>query len=201
MNIFYKEKLPILFYNQLIPNSIVLILAIYLTMNKYSPLHAALSIGILFFYSYFIHMLFHLLPSVINVHMIFHHIKTDNVVKKYINLFIETFVNIGFFIIFYLLQKLLHFEYVPTILILFYGLLYTSVHIINYSIFHTSEKHVTHHITSDKPSSAKNYGPDFIDHVFGTNSDEEFKNYNHILPNILISFIITYHIYEYSNKL
>jgi hypothetical protein len=83
---------------------------------------------------------------------------------------------------------------------MFYGLLYISVHIINYSIFHTSEKHIKHHITSNKTLSPQNYGPDFIDHIFGTNSDEEFENYNHILPNILISFIITYYIYEYSNK-
>lgn len=193
-----KEKLPNFFCNQLIPNSIILILAIYLTIHKYSPIHTMISISILFFYSYFIHMLFHLFPNFINVHMIFHHTNNNNnnnVVKKYIYLLIETFVNIGFFIIFYFLQKLLHVEYVPTILIVFYGIIYISVHIINYSIFHTSEKHIKHHKTTSITLLSQNYGPDLIDHIFGTNSDQEFENYNHILPNILISFIITCYIY------
>ena len=189
MSIIDKYKLPNFFYNQFIPNTIVCVLGIYLTIDKYTPIHSLISIFILFFYSYFIHFLFHKFPDIINIHMKIHHKKT--------NTLFETIVNILFFIIFYFLQKIINFEFVPTILIVFYGLIYVSVHIINYSIYHTTEKHIKHHTSSNSDNLTKNYGPDIVDHLFGTNSDNKFENYNHILPNILVSFLVTYYIFCY----
>ena len=197
MSIIDKYKLPNFFYNQFIPNTIVCVLGIYLTIDKYTPIHSLISIFILFFYSYFIHFLFHKFPDIINIHMKIHHKKTNTLFEKYINLLIETIVNILFFIIFYFLQKIINFEFVPTILIVFYGLIYVSVHIINYSIYHTTEKHIKHHTSSNSDNLTKNYGPDIVDHLFGTNSDNKFENYNHILQNILVSFLVTYYIFCY----
>ena len=51
--------------------------------------------------------------------------------------------------------------------------------------------------TDENKESACNYGPDFIDHLFNTKCDKNtFENYNHIIPNILISFLLTYYLYK-----
>lgn len=198
MHVINKINLPDFFYNQLIQNLSIVVFAIYLTINNYTPLRAIISIGILYFYSYFVHILLHKFPNtVINLHTRFHHINTPSIVYKYVYLFIELISNIGFFIIFYILQRVTHINFVPNILIFYYGFIYSSIHIINYSIFHLSEKHIDHHKTSDIDyHSTKNYGPDFLDHLFGTNGDNKFENYNHVLPNILISFFISYYIFK-----
>lgn len=195
MNVIGKNSLPNLFSEQAIPNSIVGICSMYLTYEKYSPIQSVLSVILLFFYAYFIHKKFHFMPDLINLHMKYHHNKIIDSLEKNMNLIIETVVNIVFFLIFYLFQKLIHIQFVPTVIIFFYGFIYVSIHIINYSIFHIAEKHIKHHNTSNPDGDTVNYGPDLADHLFGTNSDESFENYNHILPNTLISLIISYFIF------
>jgi hypothetical protein len=86
---------------------------------------------------------------------------------------------------------------VPEIIIFYYGFLYTTVHIINYSIFHTANEHVLHHDTTDDNTvKTCNYGPDLMDKIFETNYSNKFENYNHIIPNIMMSFLITYYFYK-----
>ena len=101
-----------------------------------------------------------------------------------------------FFVIFYFIQKLLNIDFVPNIIIVYYALIYVSVHIINYSVFHLAKSHVIHHETTTEEKKTCNYGPDFADHLFGTNYDDNFENYNHIIPNILMAFLITYYLYK-----
>jgi len=128
--------------------------------------------------------------------MNYHHDKEKNKETFWwiVNLFIELTANILFFVIFYLCQSLLNIKYIPAMLIFYYGFIYVSVHIVNYSIFHTSTEHVIHHKTSNR-TVAYNYGPDLLDHLFQTNYSNKFENYNNIIPNILIAFIITYYAY------
>ena len=77
----------------------------------------------------------------------------------------------------------------------YYGFIYVSVHIINYSLFHASPEHVIHHNSSNS-SKIYNFGPDLIDHIFYTNYSNTFENYNHIIPNILMAFLVTYYFYK-----
>ena len=199
LDLLNKKYLPDFFNSQFIPNFFVLILGILLTYKKYSPFLIGISIFILYVYSYFIHVLFHNLPEIINMHVNLHHNyeENKNIGKRIFNLLIEIGTNILFFVIFYYLQKLLHINFVPEIIIFYYGFLYTTVHIINYSIFHTANEHVLHHDTTDDNTvKTCNYGPDLMDKIFETNYSNKFENYNHIIPNIMMSFLITYYFYK-----
>jgi len=199
-HLFLKNNLPQIFRNQFIPNFIVFIFGFFLTYKKYSPVLSFVSIMILYFYSYFIHKLFHYFPDVLNIHLNNHHNHKENSIKivKIINLMIELFSNIMFFVIFYYIQKFLSIDFVPKILIFYYGFIYVSVHIINYSIFHASHAHVLHHKSSENKDKSKtcNYGPDLVDHIFHTNCNKKIENYNHIIANTLVSFLITYYLYK-----
>lgn len=196
IDIITKSRLPNYFYNQFIPSFMVLIFGLLLGYKKYSPLLIMISITILYYYSYFIHRLFHNFPKFMNIHMKFHHNKNNkNIVMKYINLLIELITNIMFFVIFYFVQKLFFTNFVPEIYIFYYGFIYVSVHIINYSLFHAAPEHIIHHDSCDS-AKVYNYGPDLIDHIFNTNYSKNFENYNHIIPNILMSFLLTYYFYK-----
>lgn len=200
LHLLLKEKLPSIFYNQFIPDYIIFILSIILTYKKYSPLLTGVSMVILYFYSYFIHKLFHYLPIIMNIHLKYHHNHSENkkIIHKYLNLAVELFSNIMFFVIFYYIQKVLGINFVPEILIFYYGFIYVSVHIVNYSIFHVSEAHILHHANSSSIEKKENcnYGPDLVDHIFVTNCNKNIENYNHIIINTLLSFLFTYYFYK-----
>ena len=192
-NVLKKETLPKIFSNQIITAIIAYIGGVLLTYKLFSPFKVVLSVFILYVYSYFIHRLFHLFPKQINIHMNFHHVHRENqsYLEKYVNLFVECISNILFFVLFYYIQRGLFIDYVPTIIIFYYGFIYTSIHIVNYSLFHTANSHVQHH-----ENKVCNFGPDVLDHLFSTNCDQTIENYNHIIPNILVSFIVTYLVFR-----
>jgi len=128
----------------------------------------------------------------------FHHNVEENK-TKFINAvewLIELFVNIMFFVLFYFIQTFLRIDFVPEIIIFYFGFIYVTIHVINYSLFNISQKHVIHHTSYNKNTKLYNYGPDFVDHLFATNSSAEFENYDHLIPNGLISFLITYYLYN-----
>lgn len=195
-----KGSFPNYFYNQFIQIFTIIIIALILGYKKYSPIIILVSILILYFYSYFIHRLFHTIPeylNCINIHMRFHHNVEENKNKfiKTVEWLIELFVNIMFFVIFYFIQTILRIDFVPEIIIFYYGFIYVTVHVINYSLFHTSQKHIIHHTSCNK-KKVYNYGPDLVDHIFSTNSSTDFENYDHLMPNVLIAFLITYYFYK-----
>lgn len=183
--------------NQFIPIFIVIVCSLILTHKTISPLRAATSIGILFYFSYFVHIFFHNLPDIFNIHINCHHDveSNKNIINRYINLFIEVATNVMFFVIFYFIQMALNIDFVPNIIIVYYAIIYISVHIVNYSLLHLAKSHVIHHQTTGQKKTC-NYGPDYADHVFGTNYDDTFENYDHIIPNAIISFFITYYLYK-----
>uniref|UniRef100_A0A6C0LB91 Fatty acid hydroxylase domain-containing protein n=1 Tax=viral metagenome TaxID=1070528 RepID=A0A6C0LB91_9ZZZZ len=193
-----KNTLPHLICHQFIPGFTFLVLGILLTYKTISPIRTALSIILIFLYSYFIHKLFHHLPKPINIHMFIHHNhkNENNSFVKYTNLFIECLMNIFFFVLFYYIQQGLSNHFVPNIIIFYYGFVYTTIHIINYSIFHCSKAHVIHHKTGANINKTCNYGPDVLDHLFKTNYDEKIENYNHILLNIIFAFFASYYVFK-----
>lgn len=145
----------------------------------------------IWYWAYFIHRLYHILPCTgifryINIHLSLHHAH-EKVMPRALELALETFQNAIWFGILYVLQELSDIHIVPTSIIVFSVLVYTSVHIINYSVF-GSEKHRLQHLHPDT-----NFGPDFLDHVFGTNSDPEFENMAHFIPNSILASLAIKH--------
>jgi sterol desaturase/sphingolipid hydroxylase (fatty acid hydroxylase superfamily) len=167
-----------------------------LTYKKYSPIVITLSIFFVCLYSYFYHVIAHKIPRQFNIHTLFHHNHKDNEkqINFIINLIIETFFNIFLFYIIYKAQQIMNVNYIPNIIIFFIGLLYTSVHIINYSIFHLDQAHVLHHLSNNDKTC--NFGFDALDHLFGTNCNNKYENMCHFIPNILLTFLITYYVYK-----
>lgn len=148
---------------------------------------------ILFYYSYLIHYFIHKIPDNINLHILYHHNKGK---PKIINFYIELLLDIGFFVLFYFLKQLLGLTFITNSLIFYFGFIYVSVHLVNYSIFHTTKNHTNHHFINNKTKRNCNYGPDTLDHLFNSNCDEKFEDLNHIIPNSLISFLLTNYLFD-----
>jgi len=191
-NFLNKNYLPGFFRHQFIIFLLIYTFLVLLTYKKYPPIQIGLGLVIIFTYSYFIHIIFHNLPSSINIHLLFHHNKNIKI-NKYINILIETLTNILFFYIFYFLQKASKINFVPNIIIIYYGIIYITIHNINYSIFHLADNHILHHNSKNK---ACNFGPDLLDHVFNTSCNNKYENYDPIIINTLFAFLITYYLYK-----
>ena len=138
---FKKKNMKGFMLNQFLPATLIIVVGMYLVKGKVSPLYTFFSIIFLYYYSYFIHIFFHNLPDSLNPHFIHHNNKE---LPRLINLLIETLTDILFFVILYGFQKLINYEIFPSILILYYGIIYISVHIINFSLFGV-ESHKKHH--------------------------------------------------------
>ena len=72
--------------------------------------------------------------------------------------------------------------------ILFYYIFYTTVHNVNYSIFHVNDVHEIHH-----KNVYLNLGPDICDIIFNTksNPEEGVEDTTHYIPNSLVATILT----------
>ena len=73
--------------------------------------------------------------------------------------------------------------------VMMYALFYTSIHIINYTLFESSI-HKKHHIELDRNNRICNLGPDFMDKLFSTECDNEYENTNKYMLNLIIVFMI-----------
>jgi hypothetical protein len=179
------------FRNQILVLLTLITCLFILTYKQYSILHISIGIVFIYLYSYFIHIFAHYFPHQINIHMLFHH---NNKQNKYVSFIAEFILNILMFLFLYIIQNITNFHIVPNIVILYYGIIYVTIHNINYTIFHTSESHIIHH--SSIENKTYNYGPDFLDHIFNTAYTNEYENYNHTLINIIVASLITYYIYK-----
>jgi hypothetical protein len=144
---------------------------------EYSPYLPAIGLIIMYGWIYFVHRGLHMLPkTILNPHVYFHH-QHDKTIDRRIELCMETVNDLcmGFSLL--LLQNLVGIHIVPTSVIVFYSLLYCSVHIVNYSII-GSTTHRNHH-----QSMYTNYGPDTLDHLFGTSTDGVWEDLTPITMN------------------
>ena len=72
--------------------------------------------------------------------------------------------------------------------VLFNSIIYTSVHYINYTIFHVNPYHEKHHIQMNT-----NYSPAILDSIFDTKHvDSRLENTLHMIPNMIVAFILTF---------
>jgi len=166
-----------------------------LQYDTYSTLHILTSSLYLWMGVYFVHRIIHYLPFdtciyYINLHLRLHH-ERKGFVSRAVELFIETTQQLIWFFIYAIAHYMLNIHIVSNAAVLFMAILYTSTHIINYSLLGSeitgSYKHEGHHKNSNV-----NYSPDFMDHIFGTNSDSTLENMSHTIPNIIGSFLIVY---------
>jgi hypothetical protein len=194
---FEKKSLLKFFYYQFIVLFLIFICIYLLTYKKHSITVITLSMLGLYLYAYLNHICLHIIPKMLNVHLLIHHTPTESNLVHSINLILETIVDLLVFYFIYYLQYAMHVNYIPNIIIFFYALLYSSIHIINYSIFHLDKSHVLHHATNNSNNKKDcNFWPDTLDHLLSTNCDNRYENMYHYIPNILIIFLITYYVFK-----
>lgn len=134
---------------------------------------------------YWIHRLSHLMPdSVFNYHIFSHHNKKLNL-PRHFELFFEFYCNISWFLLLILIQYIFNIELVPNLLILFFGLWYSSAHVINLSMI-PNDEHKIHHTEVNY-----NYGPPFMDFVFNTLKVEEgYTNDSQVINGVVIFTVL-----------
>jgi sterol desaturase/sphingolipid hydroxylase (fatty acid hydroxylase superfamily) len=167
---------------------------VILLNKKTSLILAFINVYLISAYVYFIHRIFHYIPEKYNLHKNFHHNVENNknsIFNRIINLIIETLLNIGFFVLLYSIKILFNLKFLSNIFIFFIGILYVSVHIVNYSIFNISKTHVNHHIADNSNKEDCNFGPDIFDHIFNTSCDGSYENLTHTIPNIIFAYVLT----------
>ena len=161
--------------------------AVLLLQN--TPFVAIISIIFMYFWIYGIHRILHILPregvfEYLNTHWNLHH-QPLKLLDRRIELFIEIVNDLGMHGVLFLIQWVLGISIIPTSIIVFHAIWYTSVHWINYSII-GSRTHKDHHKNMDT-----NFGPDVLDHLFGSNHDETKEDLLLLIPNAILAFFAT----------
>ena len=140
---------------------------------------------------YFIHRGLHVLPKwgvleYLNTHMNFHH-QEDKPLSRPIELFFEVLTDLGMNLLVIPIQYMIGLNVIPLPCILLFTFAYTSIHLFNYSII-GSLFHRRHHLTVNK-----NFAPDAMDHILGTNYNDEYEDLVPMTLNVLISCGILYY--------
>jgi len=164
--------------------------AILLASPEAGIVETILGLSIMYFWVYFVHRALHFLPTegplkYINTHWIFHH-QPLKLLPRSIELFLETINDMVMSLSVLAIQYITGIWIVPPSIILFYGIWYTSVHIVNYSII-GSQVHRDHH-----KNVGTNFGPDVIDQMFGTNHEPMKEDLIPLAPNMVIAFGIVF---------
>lgn len=179
------------FHFQFVEYLIFFVFGILLAKHTF-PLVTVAILFVMSMYVYFIHRIAHNIPEKLNVHTLFHHSKLAETSYAF-NFTVETVVNIMFFVVFYWIKNFFRLNFIENSLIVYFCIVYTSVHMINYSVFHAGFNHAKHHGAND---NVCNYGPDIMDHIFQTNCDNKLENMRHIIINVLIAYFITSGIFK-----
>jgi hypothetical protein len=136
-------------------------------------------------WAYWGHRILHMLPEFFyNYHIYVHHNKKLHL-ERYIELFYEFHTNMLLFIIPLVLQRITNIYIIPEILILFVGLWYSTVHVLNLSLIPNIE-HSTHHV-----DPKYNFGPSYMDFIFGTLKVEEgYSSDSQVINGVVLYIII-----------
>ena len=157
-------------------------------MGSDSYIRCIITIIFVIFFSYFSHRAAHDIYPYNIFHMIHHNDEYNN--KKWA-LLLELIINLfqigGLILIPFnmYLEKLIGIKLLNNYVILYYSLVYTSHHMINYHYI-PNTIHIQHH-----KNEITNYGPDIIDVLFFTKEDNtKFEYYKFSRINCIISGII-----------
>ena len=178
-------------YKSLILNykSWFLILLSFFVIDK-NNLSCYASFILMLFVAHIAHYFYHIeFVYPLNVVHLYHH-SHNNFFSHFIQILLE--FNSLLYVIFF--KYLVIFQYGINILpfindwiIVFFYFFYTTVHNINYSIFHVNHIHEFHH-----KNFMYNIGPDISDIILGTkfNPDVDLENTDHYIFNIIGSTIL-----------
>jgi len=180
------DLLPLLRTNLL---TMLVLMAFSILLTNGSPWGSAFGLLIAYGWVYAVHRCIHLLPtagplSYLNPHVLFHH-RHDKDLPRWLELAIETANDLWMNLSLLVVQWLLGVSLVPTSVVVFHAIAYTSVHIINYSLV-GSPTHTHHH-----RHMTTNYGPDTLDHLFGTSKDGVWEDLTPITLNACGAAIAT----------
>jgi hypothetical protein len=148
----------------------------YLLTSPCDPLYLLSGVICMPLWLYWSHRLLHWIPRdslFLNpvFHIWGHHGVPKPISNRTLELFAETAWEGFFWIIVPIwLQWITRIHVIPTSIVLLSSLMWISIHVIQYSIV-GSETHSRHH-----RDTRVNYGPDILDHLFGTNYDETHED-------------------------
>lgn len=164
--------------------------AVLLTTPDRTVVSAIFGLSFMYFWVYFFHRALHYLPTegplrYLNTHWIFHH-QPLKILDRRVELALEMINDLLMSLTVLWLQGMLNIWIIPTSVILFYALWYTSVHIVNYSII-GSPVHRDHH-----KNVGTNFGPDVLDQLFGTNHMPTKEDLIPLAPNMVVAFGVVF---------
>lgn len=167
-----------------------LVFSIVLCSPECDGLRAVLGMSFMFVWVYLVHRFLHLLPRTgplryLNWHWIFHHEPLPGI-SRGVSLGIEAINDLGVNLSVLLIQLFTGWYAVPFSVVLLHTIWYTSVHIVNYSLI-GSPVHKHHHTQDDV-----NFGPDVMDHIYGTNQSTHHEDLLPMCVNLMVAFLIVY---------
>ena len=178
----YKYTLFSGIYSFLLLLSVGSLVSLHLVYPAYSAFSIALQLIGVNLWVYWIHRLCHSLPNQVwNYHIYSHHNKLLGLPRP-IELFFEFFTDFSWFLLLLGLKFFFQWDWLSTSIILFVGIWYSSVHVLNLSLGNHIE-HKVHHI-----DYTYNYGPAYIDFIFGTLKVDKDYTSDFEIPNGIVAF-------------
>jgi hypothetical protein len=137
---------------------------------------------ILLLLAYFSHRFSHKAHNIFTIVHHYHHTH-NNLLSYFSQILLEFLVPTILMPLYFMFDTV----YLNEWIILLFTLFYSSVHNINYGIFHVNEVHSSHH-----KFVHTNIGPDVCDVLFNTKNpkDTTVENTDHYIPNIMILTIV-----------
>ena len=164
---------------------ICMLVAIYF-VSKPNLIEGYFTFGVMLLFSYYIHKETHAVRNFLTIAHHYHH-EHNNFISNFVQILLEFQAGCGLNM---LLYYLFDGKFFNTWAMMLSYLFYSSVHNINYSIYHVNHVHELHHRHQDT-----NMGPDICDIIFGTKNEnmpanEYIENTDHYIFNIIIGAII-----------
>lgn len=169
---------------------VYLFVSVYWITKPESYLYGLLTLFMSMLFSHITHYMLHYpLFYPLNISHIYHHNNT-NFMSQFVQILIEFVAFLPMIGVKYLcnLYNFSYLNFIDEYILVFFYLLYTTVHNINYSIYHVNHVHEIHHKVF-----LQNLGPDICDLIFNTKykPEEGVEDTNHYTPNILGALILT----------
>jgi len=160
---------------------LILLISI-LIITKNDLINGIITFTFMLLASHLFHYSCHIAIYTNSVH-IYHH-SHNNYLSHISQIILELFSILNFIFIKHLFP---YFAFLNEWVIIFYYLFYTTVHNVNYSIFHVNNVHEIHH-----KLQTVNLGPDICDIIFQTKFDvnNSLENTNHYIYNILYGLLL-----------
>lgn len=147
---------------------------------------------IISFFSYAVHLASHYFRNIFTILHHYHH-ENNNWFAYYSQILLEVTLPIVFLPLYLKYDNV----YLDPWILLFFVLVYSSIHNINYAVFRVNDVHALHH-----KEIKTNIGPDIFDVIFNTKNknNNTVENTNHYIPNIIITTILVFIIKTFAEK-